>query len=99
MTKQSRCCPECGRPLPLVVDLGGPVRQHIYDFIANNPGTTRDAIMRNVYADDPNGGPESCNVVSVHVCNINKRLLDLGFSQRIRSRGGPGATYEIVEVL
>ena len=90
-----KCCPTCGRAYPPAVDVGGPVRQRVFDYIAKHPeGVTRPQVLTHVYADDPNGGPNNENVVSVHVRNINKRLQGM----RIKAAGGPGSTYKLVKL-
>jgi hypothetical protein len=94
-----RCCPTCGRAFPPVVEVGGKRRQAMFDYIASHPeGVTVWQILDAVYADDPNGGPMTHNVVSVMKWFINVRLERLGMSARIVSvRGGPGSLYRLVE--
>jgi hypothetical protein len=76
-----------------------PVKQRIYDFLRNRgaDGATTRQIMDFVYMHDPDGGPESGNVISVHVRQMNLILVDLG--KQIVSTRGPGATYHLEECL
>jgi hypothetical protein len=74
------------------------VRQRIVELIANRP----DGIMRNepldlVYADDPNGGPDNPNTVSVLIKHANTELAAQGF--RISPAWlGRGARYRLVRI-
>jgi hypothetical protein len=71
----------------------------MFDYVASHPeGVTSWQILDAVYADDPAGGPDSTNVVSVTKWFINLKLKELGLSARIVSeRGGPGSIYRLVE--
>ena len=76
-----------------------PVKQRIYDYIAaHSEGISRDRIFNAVYGSDPNGGPDTLGVISVHVRNINKYLEENGAPLRIRSTRGLGALYKLVAV-
>lgn len=37
-------------------------------------------MMEHVYADDPNGGPESTNIISVQVNHLKKMLAPFGLT-------------------
>ena len=92
-------CPCCGQFIPPKVGAldNMRVKKRIYEFIARNPqGVSRDEIMDAAYADDPDGGPESVNVISVHVLRINKILEHEGV--RIQSTRGPHATYRLARL-
>jgi hypothetical protein len=70
------------------------VRQAIVDLISRRPdGVTRREIINSIYANDPNGGPNNENVVSVLVKRANSDLEPLGY--RITSTGGPGSRYRL----
>ena len=88
-------CPTCKQVIPpkgLFRDQ--PVKARIYEFIATHPqGVTRRQIMDAVWADDPNGGPEFENVVSVHVAAMRPTLEREGVT--ISCAKGAGATYRI----
>jgi DNA-binding response OmpR family regulator len=88
-------CPLCHQIIPprnLFRDQ--PVKQRIYEFIAaHREGVTRRQIMDHVWADDPNGGPEFANVVSVHIKNMRPILEREGLT--VTCARGPGATYRI----
>jgi hypothetical protein len=90
-------CPHCGRGFPPKFYVGGLRRQAMVDYIARNPqGVTVWQIIDAVYADDPNGGPEDHNIVSVMAKAANKKLEGLGW--RIKGTGGPGSTYSLQKV-
>lgn len=94
-----KCCPTCGRAFPPKIDVGGKKRQMIFDYIARHPeGVTVHQIMDYVYAEDPNGGPKSTNIVSVQAKHINHYLEKSGEPYRIRGRGGPGSVYKLFTV-
>lgn len=94
-----KCCPTCGRAFPPKIDVGGKKRQLIFDYVARHPeGVTVGQIMEYVYAEDPNGGPESSNVVAVQAWHINRYLETRGAPYRIRGRGGPGSIYRLYTV-
>ncbi len=45
----------------------------------------RQEMMSVVYADDPNGGPESDNTISVQVAYLKKQIKPFGLSVKGRS--------------
>jgi hypothetical protein len=94
------CCPTCGQPIPPDIELQGPVRNRVYDFIRKNPrGVTRQQVADAVYRDDPNGGPDSAtSVISATVWHINKKLRKHGV-RIYGGGGGPGARYRLVNIL
>jgi hypothetical protein len=86
------CCKQVIPPKGLFRDQ--PVKARIYEFIATHPqGVTRRQIMGAVWADDPNGGPEFENVVSVHIKHMRPTLEREGVT--ISCARGPGATYRV----
>lgn len=92
--KRCECCGQIIPPTVTALD-NMRVKKRIYDCIAKNPqGIGRDEIMDKVYGDDPDGGPEFVNVISVHVLRINKLLKAEGV--KIHSTRGPHATYRLV---
>jgi len=89
-----KICPCCKRPISLQIKVGGQKRQRLFDYIfAHSGGATSNQLMNLIYADDPDGGPENPNVISVMVSQINKKLKPLGYA--IRGSGGPGSTYAV----
>jgi hypothetical protein len=93
-----KACPTCGRAFPPVIEVGGKRRQAMFDYVARHPeGVTVWQILEAVWSDDPNGGPELRNIVSVMAMQINIKLEKLGFSGRIRGSGGPGSLYRLLE--
>ena len=90
-------CETCARPFPPDVQVGGVKRQALYDFIAKHPeGVGNRQVMEYVWADDPEGGPLYCNIISVMIHTINKKLASQGHNIRIRGSGGAGSTYRVV---
>jgi hypothetical protein len=93
-----KACPTCGRAFPPIIEVGGKRRQTMFDYVARHPeGVTVWQILETVWADDPNGGPELHNIVSVMAKQINTKLAELGASCRIRASGGPGSLYRLQE--
>lgn len=75
--------------------VGGARRQRMVDFLATRPdGATVWEVLGAVYADDPDGGPEDSNVISVMAAQINRKLAPLGY--RVRGSGGPGSRYFLI---
>jgi hypothetical protein len=74
------------------------VRQRIVNLVADRPdGITRGELLDLVYADDPNGGPDNPNTISVLIKHANEELAAQGF--RIEPAWlGPGARYRLVRV-
>ena len=59
------------------------IRAAIFDAMWRNRGKrvlTLQQMMDTVYADDPNGGPESDNIISVQVNQMKKLLAPFGLS-------------------
>ena len=76
----------------------GPVRQRIVDLIAARPdGITRSEIISIIYSDDPNGGPDNPNTISVLIKHANEELAAQGFHIE-PAWLGRGARYRLVRV-
>ena len=88
-------CPHCLQVIPpkgLFRDQ--PIKKRIYEYLAAHPeGVTRQQILDRVWADDPDGGPEFANVVSVHVKHMRPILEREGLT--ISCAKGAGATYRL----
>ncbi len=92
-----KCCPTCNRPYAPKVVVRGPKRQALCDFVFRHPdGVTRRQIADHVYADEPDGGPELLNVISVMTRAINRQLEDQDHDMRLRGNGGPGSVFKFV---
>ena len=98
MTRRLRLCPTCRRPYPPRLIVHGPVRQRIVNLVASRPdGITRGELLDLVYADEPNGGPDNPNTISVLIKHANEELVAQGF--RIEPAWlGRGARYRLVRV-
>jgi len=60
--------------------VSGQVRKKIIEIISNHPeGLMRQQLFQLVYADDPDGGPNNENVISVHIRFINKEIEPQGW--------------------
>lgn len=92
MERRANTCPCCHRPFPPELAVGGSVRQRLVDIVANRPdGVTRSELLDCLYANDPNGGPDYPNTISVLIHFANIKLNKLGY--RIKGSGGPGSRY------
>lgn len=94
-------CQCCGHPIisedPIVSALT-PLQRRIFNIVksAGVAGISASVILERVYADDINGGPDSSNVISVVVNQMNRRLAQ--FNLKIKGRGGPGSVFTIQQV-
>ena len=89
------CCPTCGHPVAQPDAYGlSPVERRIFRIIhrAGQAGVSRDSILERAYGRD--GGPETLNVISVHVAGINRKLA--AHALRVASSRGPYATYRVL---
>jgi DNA-binding response OmpR family regulator len=70
-----------------------PVPFALFDCVyrAYPAGLTKERLIRAVYADDPEGGP---NRVAAMMVGINRRLQPL--AMEITARGGPGSEYRLI---
>lgn len=91
-----RCCPQCGFPIAsdrMIRELP-EVQKSIYDTVskAGSAGAPLGAIIEQVYAGDPHGGPLYAeDSVRVAKFNLNKKLAPMGLA--IRASLGRGARY------
>lgn len=95
-------CPCCGSMTPITPEvirarLPG-VKRRIYDIVRKRhpSGISAKILTELVYADDPEGGPESTNCVHVHVGHINKIISDYGW--QIKARRGASDGYKLVKL-
>ena len=88
-------CKCCGHPIPpsSVEAALTPMERQLYTYVkrAGTVGITNRDLMDLLYANDPSGGPESSNIISVVTKNIRKKINPLGLT--IKSTGGPGSRY------
>lgn len=95
-------CKCCGQTLPTPYPKGvrlPKVQLAIFEAIrkAGKHGIARARVREVVYADDPEGGPEFDNVISVHVQRINKALNPAGLKIQ-SSRGRGNSCYKLLEI-
>ena len=64
----------------------------VYEYIAKHPKCSINQIHYHLYQLRPDGGPH-VTVISVFIHKLNKKLK----GHKIRSTGGPGATYSLVQ--
>lgn len=93
MVNLVRICECCGQSIPDPPDEYGLTehQRKIFDTFAaaGRAGLSRDEAITQVYADDPAGGPDSRNVMSVQTYYINKKIKQFGWRFRgQRGRGG-----------
>jgi hypothetical protein len=84
------CCDGTGR-IALT-----PMQFRVWDVLrrAGADGISCSALAERVYADRPDGGPESAtHCIWTHASLANRRLKELG--QRIVATGGPGSIYRL----
>jgi hypothetical protein len=97
MRKIPQVCPFCGFPIAANRIAAGFVgkQRRLYEIVAaaGAAGINSAAIMSQLYADDPSGGPESQNIVCVMVSHINRRLAQHGLA--IRGHSGHGSFYRL----
>jgi hypothetical protein len=84
-------CPHCGVPIPSdeIAAVLAPVQRRLYEIIRDSGtvGISGRDILDKLYADDPDGGPESFNVVSATARNTNEKLAPFGVKLRANARG------------
>jgi hypothetical protein len=91
-------CPLCGRRgrykrFPTVT---GRKRHRMVELIADNPGILSRDVIAALYKSDPNGGPNSLNIVSVAVVAANRQLAPAGY--RITGSPGRGGGYRLNKI-
>jgi hypothetical protein len=93
-----KTCPCCGQLIPPALMFpNAPVSQRLYDFVAKRPqGATREQIADAIYADDPDGGPDTINAIKALIWRMNVRLKSKHLA--IRGTLGRGADYRLVQL-
>lgn len=93
-------CECCGHPM--VSDKIGvvlTVTQHrVYEVVkrAGSAGITCKEIFDRVYANDPDGGPNSPGIISVCISQANKRLAQFGL--KMQGTKGPAGGIRLVRI-
>lgn len=77
------------------VKLSG-IQARVFDVLwrAQPERVPTKSIFERVYADDPDGGPESPNIVAVVLCRVRKMVAPLGVE--IKGRSWDGSKVEVV---
>lgn len=91
-------CPCCNRTFaPPLPSLSGNER-FVYDLLCRRlDGMTNPEISDALYADDPEGGPDTAEKrVANYIYRINRKLRGTG--SRIVGTRGPGAVFRLVTV-
>lgn len=91
-------CPCCGQIIldRIVLELT-PIQRRIWEIVSRRRELPTMRLRELTWADDPDGGPDSHNLLSMHVGNINKKLKPHGMM--IYGTRGPGDNvYRIVEL-
>lgn len=66
------------------------MKQALFDRVqqAGKHGIDRRTLFDYLYANDANGGPLSFNIISQHICGINRKLKKVNYPFRIASTYG-----------
>ena len=93
-----KTCPCCGQTIaPPMFFPRAPVSQRLYDIVAKHPeGVRREQIADYVYAEDPNGGPDSPAAIRALIWRMNIRLKVDHLA--IRGVMGRGSYYRLVQL-
>ena len=95
---KTKPCPTCGQPI--VADIASAKltksERRLYEIVkaAGAPGITSRDIMKKLYAEDPSGGPENPNIVSVFASNANAKLA--AHHLKLTARRGPWPLWRLV---
>lgn len=93
----TECCPVCGREEPPTIYITGAKRQRFLDCLLQHPnGRTVWQLLDYIYWDDPSGGTDKHNIISVMAKAINVRIASQGW--RVRATGGPGSMYRLTRL-
>ena len=74
----------------------GKRRKSLIWYLITHTHANASQLMDYVYAMDADGGPESTKVIYIMIRKINEMIEHRGF--KIKSTGGPGATYSLVRL-
>ena len=93
-------CKTCGHPLPeyeALLDLTR-LQQRLFAIVqkAGKAGIDAESIMQRLYGNDPTGGPDSANILSVMKNGMTKALQKHGM--KIVCRRGPGALWTLEKI-
>ncbi len=95
-------CPCCGQVVTDYIWLAnglftlGAMQRRLVDVLRKAPdGIPVGRVKELLYSNDPNGGPETNNIIAVMAAQINRKMAKHGL--RIRSRGGRFAIYSLEE--
>ncbi len=94
----TKVCPHCGHPMPAdeVTLMLTPRQRQLYEIVrdAGIAGISARDILDKMYADEPNGGPDTANIISVFAHHANVRLKPFGLE--ISARRGPWPMWKLV---
>lgn len=79
------CSPQCGQPIAPTGLRLPPIKSRIYEAVRRRPGIGAEE-LRGLVWNGPDGGPEDCKVLHVHVAQLNELLRPL--VMMVRSQGG-----------
>jgi hypothetical protein len=87
-------CPHCGQPIlfPNALRVTGRERRRLVSLLLRRPMTRKD-LAAEVYADDPDGGPDNDLAICQLVHQARLQLKPQGYT--IVSDRGPGAHYTL----
>lgn len=97
---ETQLCPYCGHPFaPDEVAAALPGRQRrLFEIIraAGSVGISARDILGMMYAADPNGGPNTTNIISVFAHHANKKLKPFGLA--ISARRGQSPLWRLLKI-
>lgn len=88
-------CPCCGAIVYKEPMFNSKIKQGILDFVRRHPGASAKKIIDTVYSDREDGGPESFNIVAVHISGMRPVLRKNGLD--IKATRGPWSMYNLVK--
>jgi hypothetical protein len=84
-------CPHCGAPMPSdeVAATLAPVQRRLYEIVRDSGtvGINGREVLSRLYADDPDGGPDTFQVLSSTARNTNEKLAQFGLKLKASARG------------
>jgi len=95
-----KVCACCGHPMPEYDALSGltQAQQRIFNVLekVGQAGITRNDLFERIYGDDPDGGPDSRNILNVQRTKMQRGLAKHGL--RIVAQGGHYSLWRLEKI-